>query len=283
LRLGSPTARGPRWALLGRRATRRKRHGWSHALAFCVPSPTLSAAPIRAMGADAFALRREDRDAPLFDLGVAIGATRLCVRTRDVPLVAALEGNTGRDLLGNHALIEQIVRAQPHRVLLSPAGRIEVFQPIPMRGGKSPAGPHTHVLPKLIAKRRSHSSNVPLPEDWQPVLTAHPPSPWPLAENSQSGHARFYHADSDAAFVPLLRQYGVAEAKEIRDAITAAVASREDVSAFPWPKSRQGRIAARVTLRRLAAAGVASAASWRAARDNVRSDEDPDQDRDQEE
>ena len=33
---------------------------------------------------------------------------------------------------------------------ISRVGRIEVFQPIPPPDGKSPEGPHTHVLPKLL-------------------------------------------------------------------------------------------------------------------------------------
>ncbi len=42
-----------------------------------------------------------------------------------------------------------ILAANPHRVFLSRLGRIEVYQPIPPPSGKSPQGPHTHVLPQL--------------------------------------------------------------------------------------------------------------------------------------
>ena len=41
-----------------------------------------------------------------------------------------------------------ILAASPHRVFVSRVGRIEVFQAIPSANGKSPEGPHTHVLPK---------------------------------------------------------------------------------------------------------------------------------------
>ena len=39
----------------------------------------------------------------------------------------------------------------------------EVHQPIPPQGGHSPEGPHTHLLPKLLAERRVHPPGSPLP------------------------------------------------------------------------------------------------------------------------
>jgi hypothetical protein len=99
--------------------------GWGHGLAFCVPQPSEDCDFIRPMGSDTSAIRREDRDTSLFDLGVASGATRLCVRTADSNLADTLTGSAGRQLLGNDALMEQIVRAQPHRGISadSAAGR----------------------------------------------------------------------------------------------------------------------------------------------------------------
>ena len=49
-----------------------------------------------------------------------------------------------------------ILAANPHRVFISRLGRIEVYQPIPPPSGKSPEGPHTHVLPRLLQSRRTH-------------------------------------------------------------------------------------------------------------------------------
>ena len=40
-------------------------------------------------------------------------------------------------------------------------GRIEVYQPIPPPSGKSPDGPHTHVLPKLLKSGRTHPATEP--------------------------------------------------------------------------------------------------------------------------
>jgi hypothetical protein len=55
---------------------------------------------------------------------------------------------------GNPAM-GMILAANPHRVFISRLGRIEVYQPIPPPSGKSPEGPHTHVLPRLLKSGRT--------------------------------------------------------------------------------------------------------------------------------
>ena len=57
----------------------------------------------------------------------------------------------------------------PHRVFLSRLGRVEVFQPIPPPDGKSPDGPHTHVLPGLLRHRRTHAATEPIPDGLRAV------------------------------------------------------------------------------------------------------------------
>ena len=107
---------------------------------------------LTALGADADALREQDRDAMLFDLGLGALQADLCIRVSDPDVAAALRAHAGRALFepGNPAM-GMILAASPHRVFVSRIGRIEVFQPIPAADGKSPEGPHTHVLPKLLA------------------------------------------------------------------------------------------------------------------------------------
>ena len=46
-------------------------------------------------------------------------------------------------------LMGAMPRLSPHRVFACHFARAEVYQPVPAPGGVSPAGPHTHVLPKL--------------------------------------------------------------------------------------------------------------------------------------
>ena len=247
--------------------------GWSHALALCTRAAE-SHGRIIALGPDLAALQPQDRRAQLFDLGVAAGGVCMCVRTQDESLSSALSGSAGRDLLGDRELVGKILAAQPHRVMLSAAGRIEVYQPIPAMDEVSPAGPHTHLLPKLIATRRTHSSNVPVPEGWQPVLTVHPRSPWRDADNARVP----YNATADASFAHLLERFGLPEDKEIRDSVSRAVESGSDAATFAWPSTRRGRATARITLRRLAAARMPAVNSWRAIRDNAPAEADGDPD-----
>lgn len=147
---------------------------WGHTLAFCVDRPVTGNRAIMALGSDAEAIRDQDREAALFDLGVGAGVVRMCLRTRDAALIRALNAAEGTALLAIPSLMAEVLRAQPQRVLLSPAGRIEVFQPIPMPDGKSPVGPHTHLLTKLTPKDRAHSSNTPIPQGQQSAISVHP-------------------------------------------------------------------------------------------------------------
>jgi hypothetical protein len=44
-----------------------------------------------------------------------------------------------------------------------------VYQPIPPASGKSPDGPHTHVLPKLLKAGRTHPATEPVPAGCSPA------------------------------------------------------------------------------------------------------------------
>jgi len=130
------------------------------------------------VGPDRDALRAEDRAAVLFDLGLGALQVDVCVRSSEPAVVAALRGCAGKSLFapGNGAL-GVILASNPHRIFASRIGRIEVFQPIPPADGKSPSGPHTHVLPKLLAHRRTHAATEPLPAGWIPCAHCYPPHP----------------------------------------------------------------------------------------------------------
>lgn len=232
---------------------------WGHVLAFCKPRLATGPRVVRFLGHDADAIRTEDRSDRLYDLGVASGCVAMAVRTRDTALIAALDAAEGQALLGVAGIMPIVLDAQPHRVLLSPAGRIEVYQPIPTSDGESPAGPHTHLLPNLITKDRAHSSNTPIPNGWQAALSMHPRSPWrtPLGERPA------FRPDIDAAFSPLLDRYGLDEDKVVAKRIAASL----DAEALSWPTGRRERHKARIVLRRLHAAGEARVNRWRAIYD----------------
>jgi hypothetical protein len=88
---------------------------------------------------DDVALRTEDRDGWLIDLGVGHACVNFCIRTRDLTLVArlqAVEGSTWRDALDRAGAA--MVERSPHRVVTTPLGRAEVYSPIPPPGGRVP-------------------------------------------------------------------------------------------------------------------------------------------------
>lgn len=238
---------------------------WGHALAFCVSRPPTAGRTVKCLGPDEHAIRGADRQASLFDLGVGSGAVRMCLRTRDQGLIDAMGSAEGEPLLSGAALMGEVLRAQPHRVVLSPAGRIEVFQPIPPADGKSPQGPHTHLLPKLIAKDRPHSANVPIPEDLQSALSMHPRSPW----RTVLGEKHPYDADIDAAFAPMLARYGLPDDAKVEAGVLAALARGAAPEFAEWPDTRRGRAKARIVLRRRAACGDDRVKPWRIIHDRA--------------
>ncbi|MFS0848777.1 hypothetical protein AB3M93_04785 [Novosphingobium panipatense] len=236
---------------------------WSHHLAFCCERPPTPPQVIRDLGCDGDALRDEDRSARLFDIGVGTGNVVMAVRTRDEGLIGILEQHTGQSQASSSAIMTQILRAQPHRVMLSPAGRIEVFQPIPPPEGQSPVGPHTHLLLKLVSKDRPHSSNVPIPDGLQSALSVHPRSPWrtPLGERHD------FIPEIDAAFSPHLDNFGLPEDRAVEEWLHRMLTTGAAPEFAEWPNTRRGRAKARIVLRRLAAAGDARVIPWRALND----------------
>lgn len=240
---------------------------WGHALAFCAPQPPTANTFIQPLGYDNEALRPQDRQSQWFDLGVGCGAVRMCARTNDPQLIAVLTTAAGTALLADPALMVEMLRGQPHRIMISPAGRIEVYQAIPSPEGKSPEGPHTHLLPKLIGKG-AHSANAPIPASMQSLLTLHPRSPW----RNSLGVRHAYNAAIDTAFAPLLNKFGLPSDTQIQASIAAAIASNVAPSAFTWPDSRRGRTKARITLRRMVAQGEMRVAPWKAMHDTIAAD-----------
>lgn len=243
---------------------------WRHGVALCAPvSATADRAPwtVVARGADREAARPGDRDAMLFDLGVGQGLVSMSVRTRDPALIERLIQAEGEPLLGRRgpALMAAILQAQPHRVMQSPAGRLEVFTPIPMPGGASPLGPHTHLLPKLLATGKLHSANTPIPEGWQAVASCHLAPPW-----RGDGPNRSYDAEADALYLALAARFGCAEEEAVRQSIVSALQMGTRPEAFAWPATRRARTAGRIALRRLAVSRPDwPVSAWRAAYDGA--------------
>lgn len=124
---------------------------------------------------DAAALRPEARDDLLVDLAVGHATAAFCVRTGDPELqkrLRALQGAPWSAALAD--LGDALVTASPDRVVRTPLGRIEVYGPIPPVGARSPDGPHTHLLPRLLSRGRELPPGVDLPADLAAAAVFHP-------------------------------------------------------------------------------------------------------------
>lgn len=141
-------------------------------IALCLPEAhaRLSGrAVLTEVGRDEAALRDADRDAFLFDLGVQSPFFEFCVRSADPVAVQRLRSRVGTSLFGNGVgLLPEIAALQPHRIVRSKLARIEVYQPIANAGGTTPDGPHTHLLPELLADRLPYGKDEPIPRGWIP-------------------------------------------------------------------------------------------------------------------
>jgi hypothetical protein len=107
---------------------------------------------IQELGPDSMAVRPEDRDSILFDLGLGALQVDVCVRASEPELLSALRAGAGRSIfdIGNPATAA-IFEASPHRVFVTRIGRAEVYQPIPTVGGKSPDGLTSTCRPSFFA------------------------------------------------------------------------------------------------------------------------------------
>lgn len=270
------TARGALHAVLGADVDvvayeRASAHAgrWSHGVVFCVLRAMATGNCRQALtevGPDGRAARDADREAILFDIGVGAPHVDFCVRTADPALIAALRGAEGDDVLApGHPAMAAVKEADPHRVCLSALGRIEVYQAIAASGGRTPEGPHTHLLPELLASGRTHSADTPVPTGTYPCLGLYPPHPLVDA----GGRERPFDAAAHAAFQALLARFGPPGAVDEKRRITAAVLGGEDPAAYAPAATAEARTAARVALRQLVHThgAVAGLEAWRRAHD----------------
>ena len=227
--------------------------GWSHRIALCLPEAACATnrrSVLTELGPDGAALRPQDRTGIRFDMGLGTRQVDICIRTGDPALIATLRSVAGRSLLeaGNPAM-GAIVSAGPHRVFVARAGRCEVYQPIPPADGKSPEGPHTHVLPQLLRSGRTHAATEPVPDGWVPfahLVPAHPlkdamarPRPW-----DAPAHERFQ---------ALLAATGDPELTALKQRLLDAIRSGSDPADFREPANKFARHTLRVALRQLRA------------------------------
>ena len=247
--------------------------GWSQRIALCLPKDDCAMnrrVVLTEIGADHDAPREEHRDSVLFDLGFGALQADFCIRTDDQGLAGRLREHVGRDVFepGNPAM-GMILEANPHRVFVSRLGHIEVYQPIPPPSGKSPEGPHTHVLPRLLKNNRTHPATEPVPEGMVPCAHLYPPHP----ARDALGGARPFDTMRYRAFQALLSTYGDPETLAVKQRVTNAVLTGEPPAAVAF--SRYGRTSIRIALRQMKSQGHASTAldAWLAGFDVSSPDE----------
>jgi hypothetical protein len=224
---------------------------WSHRVALCLPHESCAMSGRKVLteiGEDGGALRSWDRDSVLFDLGLGSLQIDACVRSNDPDVVAALRSRVGKSVFapGNDAM-RMILSANPHRVFVSRIGRAEVFQPIPPPGGNSPDGPHTHVLPKLLAHGRTHAATEPLPEGWIPCAHLYPAHPL----RDQLGQKRAFVRAHHTAFQALLGRYGVPELLALKQKVVDSMTAGRTPETTALPNDRLARTTMRVALRQM--------------------------------
>jgi hypothetical protein len=179
---------------------------WTHGVAICLPHD-VAAGPARTtvtvLGPDPDPIVRPGT---LVDLGLGVGHLEACIRTTDPDLLARCEA--AGTLEGS--LVGAILAAGAARVFRTVAARIEVESPIPPADGESPLGPHTHLLPALLAHRRTHPATDPIPAGLVPVASVFPPHPC----RDALGRGHSYDAATDAAFEEILGRLGDPEEVE---------------------------------------------------------------------
>ena len=220
---------------------------WQHGVAFCLPMAQAVRSRrqvLTELGHDVLAVRLADRKSVLFDLGLGATNVDFCVRSADPMLLAKLRAVTGYSVFDrDNTIMHDVITASPHRVVMSALGRVEVFQAIAT--DRTPEGPHTHVLPKLLAGRRTHSANVPIPSGYLPCLNLHPASP----VFDRFGVRKPFDRASWEAFDRLLNVWGLPDYNAEKVRTMTALRQGRDPELFAKPPTRLARSAMRIALR----------------------------------
>ncbi|MCJ2134741.1 hypothetical protein MKK69_11840 [Methylobacterium sp. J-026] len=209
--------------------------GWSQAVALCLPAAACAMgqrAVLTELGPDAAAVRPQDRDGILFDLGLGLAAADACVRVTDPALIDRLRAGAGRPIFRpDNPVFAALAASSPHRVFLARAGRIEVYTAIPPPGGIGDPGPHSHILPKLLRLRRTHAATAPIPKGWVPIGALQPAHP----AKDGTGRSIPFDAARHRAFGGLLADWGDPGLTALRTAVLSGET--------PDPAAANGRFA----------------------------------------
>lgn len=242
---------------------------WQHGVALCLPKAQARMGArkvLTGLGEDHDAVRPEHKKNCLYDLGIsALGAgcwqVDFCIRTGDEDLVGLLDAHEGQNIFEPGCpVMPAVLQVHPHRIAVTALGRTEVYQPIggPGTGGKSPEGPHTHLLPKMIRSGRTHNANIVLPEGLTPCAYMHPANP--LIDSL--GREKDFDAAAFESFQRLLRQWGNAEFVTAKEHVLAEILANRCPDTRHIAGSRLARTGTRLAIcqarQRLAETGALS-------------------------
>ena len=222
---------------------------WTHGVMVCIPNDQAQmngSKCITELGPDQQSLTTVSADALLFDLGLGVGHVSAAIRTADEALIKILRACAGKKFLDlPHEVVVAIKETQPVRVFRSHLGRIEVTQEIPKSDGKTPFGPHTHILPDLLRLGRAHSANVPVPHGWLPCLSFFPPN----SARDAWGEPTAFDRDAHQRFQNLVEAFAPDEIVVAKALAWSSLARDVSPDAVDIPKARAERTALRVALR----------------------------------
>ena len=239
---------------------------WLHGVAFTLaPSAGIAAQRnvLTEIGNDDAAILKGDRNATLFDLGLGTANVDVHVRTDDPELVTGLRQSAGQSVVaGDGRAMALIKEANPHRVFASTLGRIEVYAPLgsTRHNRPTPDGPHTHVLPQLLAARRTHPATIDL-GGGLPCLWLYPASP----THDFRGEPQEFDPRRHDTFQEILFRHGAGDYVTEKRRAVAALAERMSPDPYEPPSTRLGRAALRVAIRQSIARDGENAylAAWR--------------------
>lgn len=222
---------------------------WSQGISVCLPETNAllaSTATLKEVGPDGDAIHEQDREGVLFDIGLGAPHVQACIRTPDADLIAVLREHANFPLFGENATaLHEILHRSPDRVFLSQLGRIEVATPITHEDDETALGPHTHVLPELLAHDRTHAANLPVPSGYLPCLNVFPPNP----ARDERGDARSFDPEDHTRFQGILRDHGDPAANRTKRLVTEHLSAGHDPTVMNPNLNRIERTALRVTLR----------------------------------
>lgn len=229
---------------------------WQHGMALCLPEEKALMGQrncLTDLGFDKNAVLPDHKNWRLFDLGInalgsGCGQVDFCIRTNNEALISILQAYLGKPVFhSENPVMSEILKAHPHRIAITPIGRVEVFQKIggPDTDDKSPGGPHTHLLPKLIQSGNTHNANIPIPDGLTPCAYLHPESPMV----DKLGTDKPFDRQAYVAFQKLLDSWGTetytTTKREVFDQLSNGI-DPEDPMNY---KSRVQRMAHRMAIR----------------------------------